>query len=217
VNRVRSRGRAEARRGDDANSADELRQWMASGYCKLNVGGGPKNLEGFVNIDFVRHPSVRRGIRANILDLSFVPDVSMTHIHSNHVLEHLTEEEIRHQLLEYRRILRRDGLFTLRCPNALGGAYGFWFPPVIESEREEFQRLGFPSDEDLANPDDAWIHRDFYGVLHWFFGDMGNVENQHLTLLTPTKVQRLLREAGLTILKTAEPEAVNIVIVARNS
>ena len=215
TNRLTSRRRPALQMQNDVDTADELRQWLAAGYDKLNIGGGRKNLAGFVNIDFVMHREVQRGLKANILDLSFIPDASISHVHSNHVLEHLTDRELRKQLLEYRRILKSEGLFTLRCPNALGVAYGYWFAPVIEGDREGFERLGFPADEDLANQNDAWMYRDFYGVLHWFFGDMGNVENQHLTIVTPTRVQRLLEEAGFRILKTADPEAVNIVVVAR--
>ena len=51
--------------------------------------------------------------------------------------------------------------------------------------------------------------------MHWFFGDAGNIENQHLTLVTPTKVRKALEKAGFEILRTADPEALNIVVVAR--
>lgn len=195
-------------------AAAELRAWLDRGYERLNVGGGPKNLAGFVNIDFARFPVVERQVVANILDLSFVPSESVAQIHSNHVIEHLTEEQIVAQLREYHRILRAGGLLTLRCPNALGVAYGFWFEPVLESDRDEFIRLGFPADENLADPADRWAHKDLFGTLHWFYGDAGNIENEHLTRITPTKIAGLLNDAGFTIVKSAEPEALNIVVIA---
>lgn len=216
INELKSRSSPAVVATNDEGTGLAMRQWLESGYEKLNIGGGRKNLEGFVNVDFMAYPGVERAVRANILDLAFIPDSVIAHVHTNHVLEHLHEPDIVHQLREYRRIMKPGAILTLRCPNALGVAYGFWFPPVIESDREGFQRLGFPVEEDLANPADAWFHRDFYAVLHWFFGDAGNVANEHLTVLTPTKIQHLLADAGFSVLKMAEPEAVNIVVVARS-
>ena len=141
------------------DAAAQLQRWLAAGYDRLNIGGGLKNLAGFVNIDFVHCPGVDRQVVANILDLDFVPSGAVAQVHSNHVLEHLTEEQIEAQLRQYRRMLRPGGLLTIRCPNALGVAYGFWFEPVLEGDREEFIRLGFPPDENLSSAADKWGHR----------------------------------------------------------
>jgi hypothetical protein len=200
---------------NDGQAAAQLDQWLARGYTKLNIGGGRKNLHGFVNIDFAAFPEVERSVTANILDLSFVPDGRIAHVHTNHVLEHLTPAQLEQQLAEYYRILAPGGLLTIRCPNALGAAYGFWFDPVIEQPREEFIALGFPPDEKLADEADKWVYRDFYGLMHWFYGDVGNVENQHLNIITPTTIRSAVERAGFTVLKMAQPEALNIVLIAR--
>jgi hypothetical protein len=152
---------------------------------------------------------------ANILDLSFVPDACVSQVHTNHVVEHLTGEELRIQLRQWHRILKPSGRVTLRCPNALGGAYGFWFEPVIETGKADFVALGFPQDEDFGNPKDRWVHKDLFGLVHWFYGDVGNIENQHLSILTPKNLMSLLTEAHFELLKVAESEAMNIVIVAQ--
>lgn len=196
-------------------AAVDLQHWFGAGYDRLNVGGGPKNLTGFVNIDFVSHPSVEREVRANILDLSFVPSACASQIHSNHVIEHLTREQIVSQLDEYIRILRPGGVLTLRCPNALGVVYAFWFNPVLEAERDAFLALGYPPDEDFGNSQDGWLHKDFYGMLHWLYGDTGNIENQHLSQLTPSWLRELVEEAGFSVLRMSAPEALNLVIAAR--
>jgi SAM-dependent methyltransferase len=193
----------------------ELRTWLDQGYDKISLGGGRKSLSGFVNIDFLPHPSAQREIVANILDLSFVPSGSLSHVHSNHVIEHLTDSDIMNQFEQYHRILKPGGVVTIRCPNALGVAFGFWFKPVIESDREHFIKVGFPPDEDFGNPVDAWFHKDFYGFLHWLFGDVGNVENQHLSIITPTKLMSWLRTNGFELLAISEPEAANLVVAAR--
>lgn len=187
------------------------------GYDKLNVGGGPKNLDGFVNIDFFCYPNVQRQIVADILDMAFIPDGCISQVHSNHVIEHVSKIDIVNQIRIWNRILKKGGLLTLRCPNALGAAYGFWFEPFIETQKEIFVQLGFPRDEDFGNASDRWVYKDFFGLVHWLYGDPGNAGNQHLNQLTPTALYHLLRKGGFDILKTAEPEALNIVVVARKA
>jgi SAM-dependent methyltransferase len=193
----------------------ELMKWLDQGYGKLNIGGGPKNLQGFINIDFVNYPNVQRQLVANIQDLAFIPDGCISQVHSNHVIEHLSNIDLKNQIREWDRILKKEGLLTIRCPNALGAAYGFWFEPIIETQKAEFIRLGFPADEDFGNLADRWIHKDLFGLVHWFYGDAGNIGNQHLSRLTPSIMLELLFAQGFSVLKMTEPEAINIVVVAR--
>jgi|GEM_PF-3290089 len=202
---------------NDQRTRETLECWFREGYDKLNIGGGSKNLEGFVNLDFVFFPAVKRQVVANILDLSFVPESSVSHLHSNHVLEHLTPEELANHLHECHRVLKPEGMLTARCPNALGAAYAFWFGAVIEQERDEFVAGGFPADEDFGNPKDNWIERDLYGLMHWLYGDVGNVRNQHLNRITPSMLAGSLQQAGFTIVKMTRPEAINIAVVARKA
>ena len=191
--------------------------WLDQGYDKINVGGGIKELNGFINIDFQMCPTVQRQVVANILDLSFIPDNCISQVHSNHVIEHLTLDQLSSQIRAWHRVLRPDGLLSIRCPNALGAAYGFWFEPVIEGRREEFLRLGFPSDEDFSNPADRWVHRDFFALLHWFYGDSGSIVNEHNCIVTPTFLKELLVKESFCVLKMTEPEALNIGLVARKT
>jgi hypothetical protein len=215
-NRVRRRlQRKEIVVVNNSSAGQEMQRWIGQGYDRLNVGGGPKNLEGFVNVDFVRHKDVSREICANILDLSFIPSSSLAQVHSNHVVEHLSREQLISQFTSYFRILRPGGILTIRCPNALGAVYAFWFPPVHESGREEFLSLGFPPEEDFGNPNDAWLHKDFYGLLHWLYGDCGNVENEHLNQLTPSSLKDLLTSAGFSVERMSAPEAINLVVSAK--
>lgn len=199
---------------NDVSAAKIFLQFKNEGYNKLNIGGGRKNLKGFINIDFVSHPTIEREIKANVLDLAFIPDTSVSHIHSNHLVEHLTHEQFCQQLSEYYRILENGGLLTMRCPNVLGVCYGFWFKVIPETGRNEFITLGYPEDDDFYNPLDNWYHKDFFGFLHWIYGDIGNIENQHLNLFTPSKMKSAVEAAGFNVLKMTEPETTNIIIVA---
>ena len=199
---------------NDSSTAEAFRRFSEQGYDKLNIGGGRKSLYGFVNIDFVVYPEVERQIVANILDLSFIPSNCISHIHTNQTLEHFSKEQLYQQIKEFYRILKDDGLLSIRCPNALGVSYGFWFGIELEQERERFVELGFPVDEDFGNPADRWVEKDFYGLLHWFYGDVGSIENQHLSRLTPTRLRQLVESAGFKITLMSAPEAANIVLVA---
>lgn len=197
--------------------AESLKKWLDAGYDKLNIGGGRKNLDGFINVDFATFPGVERHVAADITDLSFIPSGCASHVHTNHVVEHVTDDQLQTLFAEFARILKPDGLMTLRCPNALGAAFGFWFQPILEDGKETFLALGFPEQEDLANAADGWMHKDLFGLLHWLHGDMGNVENQHLNVITPSKIAALLEKNGFSIVKATRPEAVNIVVVARKA
>lgn len=192
----------------------EFSKFLGQGFDKINVGGGNKNLEGFLNIDFLPHPGVKFELIANILDLSFIPDLSIFHIHSNHVVEHITQAEFELQLREYRRILFPKGIITIRCPNVLGVSYGFFHGMEAESEYTEFLSLGYPKEEEFYNPMDEWYCRDLYAFFHWVWGDVGNIANQHPNQFTPTKMKNSLESAGFRILKMTEPETSNLVLVA---
>jgi SAM-dependent methyltransferase len=194
-------------------SRDRLQVWLKSGYNKLNIGGGPKNLSGFVNLDFVAFAGVERQVIADIRDLSFIPDGTISHIHSNHVIEHLSPEELHIQLTQWYRVLKEEGIVSIRCPNALGVAFGFWFPPVSEEARAEFLRLGYPADEDFCTAD-GWMHKDVFGTLYWFYADPGNIRNQHLSIVTPSILKTGLERAGFQIARMSAPESVNLVVVA---
>jgi SAM-dependent methyltransferase len=192
-----------------------FQQFKNRGFDKINIGGGLKNLKGFINVDFVSHPTVENEIVANILDLSFIPTSSLSHIHSNHVMEHLTPDQFSRQICEYQRILKPNGLLSIRCPNALGVCFGFWFGPVPERNHEEFLSLGFPNDDEFYNANDGWYYRDFYGLIHWLYADKGNIENEHMQILTPTVLRRAVEAGGFTILKMTDPETSNLVLLAQ--
>ena len=200
---------------DNHLAAEKFKHFKNQGFDKVNIGGGDKNLKGFINVDFLSHPGVEREIQANIEDLSFIPDESLAQIHSNHVVEHISPEAFEKQLVQYFRILNPKGLLTIRCPNALGVCYGFWFGRVPEVGQEEFIGLGFPEDEDFCNPLDGWYHKNFYGFLHWIFGDVGNLANQHLNIFTPSTIKKHIVKAGFDIIKISEPESSSIILIAR--
>ena len=197
------------------DTKENMAFFLKKGFTKINIGGGDKNLDGFVNIDFQQHNNVKRELVANFLDLSFIPDESLTHIHSCHAIEHIHHKDLIKQIKEYHRILQLNGIVSIRCPNALGVSYGFFFGQVQETDHEDFLKCGYPEDEDFYNPNDGWYCRDLWGLYHWWYGYNGSVTNEHFNLITPSKIQELLECEGFEIQKMTKPETSNIVVIAR--
>lgn len=200
---------------NDESSSRAFKTLLGQGYDKLNLGGGIKNLQGFINIDFIDRPGVKRKIVANVHDLSFIPDKCISQIHSNHVVEHFSHEQFSNQLKQYKRVLKDDGILTLRCPNALGVCYGFFFGAVSETGHDDFLQRGYPADEEFYNPEDGWYHKDLWGLFHWLWAYPGNAGNSHLAQYTPTEMKEKLTEGGFEIIKMSNPETSNIVVIAK--
>ncbi|MFB6258356.1 MAG: hypothetical protein ABEH38_06665 [Flavobacteriales bacterium] len=214
--RKKARGRAEThiQHRNDEGRSEEAQKLLEEGYERINLGGGKKELEGFFNIDFVPHKLQTPEIVANIQDLSFIPDQSLKQVHSNQLVEHLSQKGFEEQLEAWRRILRSDGFISIRCPNVLGASYGFFFGHVPEDDREAFLEQGFPPDEDFQDPEDDWYVGDLYGLFHWFNAYPGLTENQHLNRFTPTLMRETLEKKGFRILKMSRPEAAQLVVIA---
>lgn len=200
---------------NDAATTQQFLDYHKKGFDKLNIGGGSKNLEGFVNLDFVSHKKAEREVIANITDLDFIPAASCSHIHSNHLIEHISQQDLEKHLRACLRILKPGGILSVRCPNVLGVSYGFFFDAVPEKNYEEFLALGYPKEEEFYNPNDNWYHEDLYGFYHWVYAYTGNRENEHLNQLTPTKLKNTVEAAGFHILKMTEPETSNLVLMAK--
>ncbi len=195
--------------------AEEVEKILEQGYEKLNLGGGNKALQGFFNVDFVQHDLEVPEVVANILDLSFIPDRSLSQIHSNHVVEHISQDAFEEQLEAWKRILRPEGIVSIRCPNVLGASYGFFFGHVPEGEREGFLEAGFPPDETFQDQKDDWYVGDLYGLFHWFYAYPGFTENQHLNRFTPTLMKETLEQKGFRVLKMSKPESAQLVVVGK--
>lgn len=202
---------------NDEGQADEVQKLLKQGYERLNLGGGAKALHAFFNVDFIRNDPNAPEVVANILDLSFIADQVLKQIHSNHVVEHLTQKGLEDQLEAYHRILKADGFLSIRCPNVLGASYGFFFGHVPEDDREGFLEEGFPPDEDFQNPKDDWYVGDLYGLFHWFNAFPGFSENQHHNHLTPSLMQETLERKGFRIRKMSKPEAAQLVVIAEKT
>ena len=82
---------------------------------KIDLGCGKAVLPGYIGIDIQDHGQdivwdVRNGIP--------LPDRSVTHLHSCHFIEHLTNEEACTVFREMLRVCVAGGKVSLRCPHA---------------------------------------------------------------------------------------------------
>jgi SAM-dependent methyltransferase len=91
----------------------------------LHVGCGPLDksaLKGFDSDDweeirFDIDPSVYPDIEGTLTDMHAVDTGSIDAIYSSHNIEHVFPHEVHTVLLEFHRVLRRDGMVVLTCPD----------------------------------------------------------------------------------------------------
>ena len=104
---------------------------------KLNLGAGPRRLEGYVSVDIDPKDA---DIVADVRDLHMIESNSADEIIAIHVIEHFYKWEVQPMLMEWRRVLKPKGKIILECPNldfvckavlngqadnlGLGGLYG---------------------------------------------------------------------------------------------
>jgi predicted SAM-dependent methyltransferase len=92
----------------------------------LHVGCGPKDktqtTTGFNHSDWheIRldiDPQVKPDIIGSLIDMSAVDSASMDAIFSSHNLEHIYAHEVPLALKEFIRVLKKDGIVVLTCPD----------------------------------------------------------------------------------------------------
>ena len=97
---------------------------------KVEVGGGRKPREGYVNCDVRALDSVDHVCPAD--DLPFA-DGEVDEIYSRHVVEHFTLKELLAVLAEWNRVLRVGGRIYIVCPNLL-----FHLRQILDGSHESF-------------------------------------------------------------------------------
>jgi hypothetical protein len=92
----------------------------------LHVGCGPKSqaqtTPGFRDpawreVRFDIDPAVEPDLIGTMIDMSAVADASMDGLFSSHNIEHLYPYQVSTALLEFARVLKRDGIAVITCPD----------------------------------------------------------------------------------------------------
>ncbi len=102
---------------------------------RLNLGCGPRPLEGFVNVDLLEGPGV--DVVADVGGSLPFGDGEVELIYASHVLEHLPTAQVPVVLREWRRVLRDGGVVLIGVPDLdriakLLSSRSGWFTPPNE-------------------------------------------------------------------------------------
>ena len=81
---------------------------------RLNIGCGPQRMWGYIGVDLLR----TRGadIVADGVKLPFKRD-SISIIYTSHTIEHFDRNDLPNILTEWARVLHRDGILKITCPD----------------------------------------------------------------------------------------------------
>ena len=78
---------------------------------KLHIACGEKRLPGFTHVDI--RPEVNPDIVADASNMSMIPSHSVEEVYFCHGIEHLSLEDARQALREFRRVLRLGGVLRI--------------------------------------------------------------------------------------------------------
>lgn len=132
---------------------------------KLHLGCGAKILEGFINVDMRDLPGVDIP-NCDVTNLSMFEKDSIDIIYACHVLEHMPRPKTFSTLLEWNRVLKKDGILRIAVPD--------WHNTV-----EVYNRTG-----------------DYENLLNWIYGGYDYDGNIHYRMFTFQGLKTLLIEAG---------------------
>jgi len=131
---------------------------------KLNVGCGNKPMPGYVNVDLFKGPIVDE-----IFEQDNIPyvDGSISGIHSEHSLEHVTFERVEKTLKEWFRVLCPGGDLLLKMPDLVLNCMAYLNPPAESVNgfpaKQWFKYTIFGIQKSQAGePDEAQIHKSGY-------------------------------------------------------
>jgi len=92
----------------------------------LDIGCGKNKKKYAIGLDFKKNSS------ADIIaDAHYLPfrNESFNHIYSSHLIEHFSHRDIKNILTEWIRVLKKKGIFEIRCPDLRARAFLFFIKP----------------------------------------------------------------------------------------
>lgn len=119
--RIDSAGAASERLLYHVHPAKKLLHVGCGHNCKPRVGPGFLS-DDWHEIRLDIDANVSPDIVASMLDMNMIADNSMDAIYSSHNIEHLYPHEVALVLKEFLRVLDRDGILVITCPDLLAVA-----------------------------------------------------------------------------------------------
>jgi len=82
---------------------------------KLHLGSGNRYLKGYVHVDISDYDHI--DIKTSIDKLTSIEENSVDEIYASHVLEYFDRDEVEAVLIEWKRVLRKNGILRIAVPN----------------------------------------------------------------------------------------------------
>jgi predicted SAM-dependent methyltransferase len=98
----------------------------AEHFFGLNVGCGESKQVGMIGLDVRRTRSTDVVADARMLPFR---DGAFGHVFSSHTIEHFSHREVRSAFVEWSRVLKKDGVLEIRCPDLRARALLFFLNP----------------------------------------------------------------------------------------
>lgn len=92
----------------------------------LDIGCGENLKKGDIGLDFRKTSPVDVVADARMLPFR---DESFDHVYSSHLIEHVSHREVGSALVEWVRVLKRNGIIEIRCPDLRARALLFFLTP----------------------------------------------------------------------------------------
>ena len=127
---------------------------------RLCLGSGGAPVDGFVNVDLAGRPDVR----LDLLHGLPVADASVSHVYSEHFVEHIDRDAGLRLFTECRRVLRDDGVMRIATPDLV---------ELVDAYRTDWRRqdwVCWPGHEWVRSPA-MMINQAFRGWGHEFLYD----------------------------------------------
>ena len=108
--------------------------------CEIGVGDH-KIINESIGVD------IRKTKNTDIIaDARHLPfkDSCFDKVFSSHIIEHFSHEEIEPILREWIRILKKEGVFELRCPDLRARALLYFFNPSITNVKNIYGKQDYP-------------------------------------------------------------------------
>jgi len=96
----------------------------------LDIGCGEGLKKGDIGLDFRKASSV--DVVADARMLPFKGE-SFDRAYSSHLIEHFSHREVRSVLVEWVRVLKRNGIIEIRCPDLRARAFLFFLNPTWQN------------------------------------------------------------------------------------
>ena len=107
----------------------------------LDIGcGESKRRRGVIGVDFRKTNSV--DIVADARRLPFINE-AFDHVYSSHLIEHFSHREVKNVLTEWTRVLKKGGIFEIRCPDLRARAFLFFLNPSWYNVRNIYGGQGY--------------------------------------------------------------------------